>query len=896
MRTAPIWRRYLRLLGDDFAGDVDDELRFHLETRIDALVAEGMSREAARAQAEHEFGEMAKIREEMNEMGRARQRRKGRARWWEAAGQDLRFAGRGLRKNPAFAAISILTLGLGIGGTTAIFSVVEGVLLRPLAYSEPDRLVQVWQIGENGGRTQFSRQNHQDVRERSRSFEALAAYSPGLTPVSSGDGEVSRVSVAEVSDEFFEVLDAAPALGRWMAPEEVASGAPVAVVSAEFWRMQLGGGERLEDRAVRIGDRLHTVVGVMPQTADFPWGTGAWIPRDPNRTEYRTGHNYRIVGRLAPGVSLETAEGELSAIARELRGMYGDDTWMMDAAVVPLREQLVGGVRPVLFLLLGAAGFLLLVACANVVNLLLARAATRRAEIAVRQAVGAGKGRLVRQFLTEALLLSVLGGVLGVILARFGVAALLALEPGRLPRVEEVGLDASVLAFAIAVSFATAATIGLVTAIRAADGDIHNALSESVSSRIGGVGSHRARHGLMALQIVMTCVLLVGAGMLIRSFLRLTAVDPGYRTTGTVVIDAYLPSGDGNDVAEVAARARDDLLARLSVLPGVSRVGVTSSFPTSGGGSNGTFLILTEPEEIASLDDFARLIEDPSRLGQAEYRVASGDYFRAMGIPLLRGRPFDERDAPESPHAAVISESLAERRWSGEDPIGKIIQYGNMDRDLRPYTIVGVVGDIREAGLDAEPLPTFYGNALQRSRSLVGLFSLVLEVGGNPAPVLSAARVAAAEAVPDVPVRIRTVEEILGASLAQRRFSLILLSTFALTALALAVAGVYGVISYLVAQRRRELGIRLTLGATRSDIIGHVIGPGMAVVAGGVLIGIIGAFAATRLLESLLYGITPTDPPTFLAVAFLLISVSLVATWVPAIRAARTDPMIALRE
>ena len=836
------------------------------------------------------------LREHFRPSGRAAGSSAG---WTDRLAQDVRVAARTLRKSPSFAAIAILTLGLGIGGATALFSVVEAVLLRPLPYEESERLVRLWEGIGNGRRSNFSTLNFWDIRDRTRSFEAVASLGSTSTPVSV-EGQVSRVTVAYVSDAFFDVFRVQPIVGRRIAPEEFATGAPVAVVSESFWRSELGADPDLGDTPLQSGERVYTVIGVAPDEAAFPRGAGAWTPRDPEAGEYRTGHNWQVVGRLAPGVTVEGARAELDAIAAELKQQYGDDTDMATVVTVPLLEQLVGNVRPMLLILLGAAGFLLIVACANVANLLLARGAARRTEVAVRQAMGAGRRRLAGQFLTEALVLALAGGALGLVLAVFGVDALLALETGQLPRADEVGVDPVVLAFALGVSFFTAAVLGLFTSSRTTDDEIHAALAESGRTRSGGARTQRLRSLLTSLQVAMTLVLLVGAGLLAQSFLRLSAVDPGYRTSDALVADAYVPSfrsvlesvGDGY---QGIARVRDALLERLRALPGVSEVGVANAFPLSGRGSNGSFLIMERPDEVTDFEGFMRLGNDPARVGNAEYRVASAAYFRAMGIPLLRGRLFDERDEPGAPHAAVVSESLVERRWPGEDPIGKIIQFGNMDGDLRPFTIVGVVGDTRDDGLDAAPNPTFYANALQRPAGLRGVFSLVL-VGADVERLGPAAQVAMREVAPDVPVSIRTLEELFSSSLAQRRFSLVLLGAFALVAVLLAVTGIYGVISYLVAQRSREWSIRLALGAGRIDVVRQVLVGGLGLTLVGVLVGAAVALAATRVLEGLLYGVAATDAPTFVGVALLLIAVSLLASYVPAARATRVDPALAMRE
>jgi predicted permease len=707
-----------------------------------------------------------------------------------------------------------------------------------------------------------------------------------------------------VSSGFFEALSLQPEIGRGFTSDEYAAGAPVAIVDEGLWRSRLRAGPDLSSGVLRIGPRPYTIIGVLPGGTAFPRGTDVWVPRDPAPTGYRTGHNWQVLARVSPSLSLDAARAELRGIASELKEQYGDETTMVDVEVIPLREQLVGWVRPALVLMLGAALFLLVVAFANVVNLLLARASTRRPELAVRRALGASGGRLAKQALTESLVLASAGGLVGLGLAWLGMNALLATEPDILPRAEEVGVNLAVLGFAIVISFLLATALGLITSSPAVAGEVAEALRDASRSRTGGKRAYGMRGALTALQVAMTLVLLVGAGLLGRSFLLLLSVDPGFRTEDAVVVDAYLPTDlaspldDAGRWAEAAlalASTRDRLLDVMAALPGVESVGMTTIFPISARGSNGTFFVLERPDEIRTLDDFRRVANDEARTGSAQYRAASAEYFRAMGIPLLRGRLFDESDRGDDVHAAVITQSLAERRWPGEDPIGKLIQFGNMDGDLTPLTIVGVVGDIRERGLDAAPLPTLYVNVLQRPAALRGRLTFVIVGGDEPAPLVPAIAAAVREAAPEVPVRIRALEEILSESLAQRRFSLILIGAFSVVSVLLAVTGLYGVISYLVAQRRREWAIRLALGAGRGDVLGQALRGGMILVTVGVVTGTAIALFATRLLEGLLYGIESTDAATFVAVVALLATVSLCASYVPAVRATRVDPAESMR-
>ncbi|HEV2735574.1 MAG TPA: FtsX-like permease family protein, partial [Longimicrobiaceae bacterium] len=475
-----------------------------------------------------------------------------------------------------------------------------------------------------------------------------------------------------------------------------------------------------------------------------------------------------------------------------------------------------------------------------------------------------------------------------------GGELLLALAPGDLPRLDEVGVSGPVLAFALAVSLGAALVLGLAAAMRASRGDVREAMTQDQRTQAGGAGSRRARGALVVSQVALSLVLLVGAGLLARSFLRLLAVDPGYRTAGAVVMELSLPYPEDDAGKARLVRFHDDLFARLRTIPGVREVGGVNDFPLGGDYSNGSFLILNRPDEVASFEDYQAISDVPERVGYAEYRVASEGYFRAMGIPLVRGRLFGERDTPDAPHAAVISESLARTRWPGQDPIGKLIQFGNMDGDLRAFTVVGVVGDVREQALDSEPKPTFYGFSRQRAGA-AATFHVVMAGRVDPATAIPVARAALRELAPDVPPRFRTIEEVFSSNLAARRFSLLLLGAFAAAALLLAVIGIYGVISYTVAQRTREFGIRMALGARPGDVRRLVVREGTTLALGGAALGIAGALAATRLLASLLYGVSTTDAATFLAVPLLLVAATLLASWIPARRATRTDPMAALR-
>ncbi|ATB46222.1 ABC transporter permease [Corallococcus macrosporus] len=809
----------------------------------------------------------------------------------------LRQSLRSLGRSPGFTLMCVLMLAVGIGASTALFSVVEGVLLRPLPYPRPERLVELSQRAADGHLMRFSDPNFEDVRTRSRTVSALAQVSGAASVAVTGANEPAFATLAFASRDFFPAFAVQPAQGRLFAEEEQQpGGAPVVVVSHAFWKRSLGAQPLPLANTLTFEGRAYTVVGVMPESFDYPVGTHLWIPRELEAPlPSRTAHNWRVVGRLADGVDLQAARVELTHIARELKARYGRDTNMQDIAVEPVQERLVGHVRPTLYLLSGAAAFLLLVAGANVTNLLLARAATRARELAIHVALGASPGALIRRFILESLLLSLAGGALGAVLAAWGVSALLAAEPGHLPRVGEVGVNATALLFTLGLSVLLALGLGLLTALRAARQSPGAALARAGNTHSGGGSAERTRRALVVGQLALAVVLLVGAALLGRSLMGLLSLDPGYRTEDVAVLSLVLPPAEEAAQGQHNARLQEQLLSRLAALPGVHAVGAVSSFPLEGGPAGyGTFLVLNRPDEVRDLDDFGRLAHDPERTGAAEYRAASEGYFAALGIPLVRGRLFEARDTADAPHVAVISESLAKARWPHEDPLGKLIQFGNMDGDLRPFTIVGVVGDVREQGLDEAPRPMFYGCTRQRPRA-ASRFHVAVHGPMGSAALVTAARPVLRALAPELPSRLSTVEELLAGSLASRRFSLLLLGAFGAVALLLSVAGLAAVVSYAVAQRTREFGIRFALGATTEDVLGLVLRQAVGLAGLGIVFGVLGAVGLSQVLTGLVYGVSTTDPLVFVVVALLLLAVALLASWLPARRAARVDPMTVLR-
>ena len=818
---------------------------------------------------------------------------------------ELRFAFRLLRRSPGFAILGILTLAVAIGACTAVFSVVHGVLLKPLPYPAPDALVQVWQVSRAGARTQFSEPNFDDLRARTRSFEAMAEFASGTDSVVAGT-EPLRADVATVSRDFFAVFATPPMPGRAFNADELREGAPrAAVISHRFWQQRFGGRPDLAELRLRVGGRPHTVVGVAASGFDFPAGAAIWVPLEATTPNpYRTGHNWQVVGRIADGVRLETARVDATTVARAMAAEYGQATWMADAALVPLRDQLVGTVRPVLLLLLAAVALLLIVGCANLANLLIVRVTARRRELAVRSALGATGRSLLWPLTAESLVLAAVGGALGIGLAYISVRSLALLDGSAVRRLDEVGPSWPVLLFALAVTAATACALGALAAWRASRPDLVGGLKDSSRSVTGSASAGRLRYGLVVAQLALAVVLLVGAGLLGRSLLRLLHQDPGFRTDGVLTIDLSSPPPDikmtpqGIELGDPAVVPRqvqvhERLIRELGTLPGVTAAGGINRFPLGSAYSNGTF-ILVRGNEPQTLDMLGRVMNDPERTGDAEFRVATAGYFRVMGIPLLRGRLFESTDGPEQPHVAVISASLARSKWPDQDPIGARVQFGGMDGDLRVFTIVGVVDDIRERGLDAQPRPTFYADYRQRPLTAFD-FTIVLQTAVVPTSLVSDARRIIREAMPEVAPRFRSIEQVVGASIAGRRFTLALTLVFAGAALLLSVLGVYGVLSYLVAQRTQEFGVRMALGARQADVLSLVLGEAARPIAIGLALGVVASLLFRRVLDGVLFGITSTDPLTYVAVIGLLGTAAFAACQLPAIRATRVDPLRALR-
>jgi putative ABC transport system permease protein len=869
--------------------DLAAEMESHLQLHIEDNLRGGMSAAEARRQALMKLGGMEQTKEIYRD-------RRGLP-LLETLFQDLSFALRLTLKNPGLAALVVLTLALGIGATTAIFSVVYGVLLRPLPYTDSNRIMAVFEVNSKGTWSRLADPNFNDFRDQNRSFRAIAKYSDHEVSVS-GASQPSRTTAAPVSPDFLKVFGVQPVLGRDFAAGDAKKGAGRTVlVSYGYWKQQLGSPQDLSQAHLKIDGAVYSVIGVLPGGFHFPQDVDLWLPTDlDGENQSRTAHNYSAVGRLRDGVTVEQANQDISAIARRIQDTSSEqgDYLLKDGIVLPLQDSITGKARPALVVLLGAVGFLLLVACANVANLLLAQASARVRELAIRSALGAARGRLIRQFLTEAFVLSLVGGGLGVLGAFWAVAGLVGLAPQNLPRLDSVSISIPVLVFAFLLSISVAAGLGAFTAVRATSGDLRRDLEEGGRGQAGSQGSQLVGQAIVAAQIAITLVLVVGAGLLGRSLMKVLEVNPGFRVDKIVTMDVTIPWVDEPKAKASQAIFFSNLTDRLRQIPGVRKVGATSGLPMNenGGLPDGMFLLMTPSEVPKTIDAFIAMSQQKERLGVADFCVATDGYFQVLGIPLIRGRIFDERDGASSPHVAVISESLARDRWPNQDPIGHTIEFGNMDGDLRLLTIVGIVGDVHEYGLDAPPRPTVYVNLFQRPRPAI---TVTMLSDADTRLVTSAARGILQDLDPEVPAKFGTLSQVYSASLGSRRFNVILIGFFAITALLLATAGVFGVMAYSVSRRTREIGVRVALGAGSGDVLRMILSQGLRTVFIGVAIGIAGSLALTRTVESFLFGVTASDPLTFAAVTLLLVGAALLACYIPARRAMRVDPIVALR-
>ena len=855
--------------------ELTEEVGAYVEMLMEKKMKEGMNETEARRAAIVEVGGVEQVKEEV---------RAGRTGFaMETLLQDVRYGLRSLLKKPGFTLTAIIALALGIGANTAIFSVINGVLLRSLSYADPDRIVMLWEKGLTGTnlRNVISPGNFLDWQKQSTSFEYMAATWDLRVNLTGGNGEPEEIKVQCVSQQFFGALGVQPLLGRAFLPQEDTTGNDLVVVlSHELWKTRFGSDPQIIGKAATLNGRQRTIVGVMPPGFHFlDSQVRAWAPLalDP-AVNYRetTGRFLRAVGRLKPAVTVQQAQAELSGIAKQLEQAYPAKNTGWGVNVIPIHEQVVGEIRPILIVLLAAVAFVLLIACANVANLLLSRAAARQKELALRAALGASRNRLIRQMLTESVLLALMGGLLGVALAYWGIQVLIAFGPDNIPRLGEITIDPRVLGFTFVISLVTGLLFGLIPALQASRPDLNDALKESSRGSTGG-RSGTFRNVFVVAEVSLALVLLIGAGLMIRSFARLQSVETGFNAESVLTMRAQLPRkkyGEPHQIVDFFKQAQ----ARIAALPGVQAVGAISYLPLTG---------------LASRDGFKIPGQPPPAPGQepgVEVRVITPTYFQAMGIPLLKGRLLDERDVKES-RVLLINETLAKRYFPNQDPVGKQIEI-TWDGS-GPDEIVGIVGDIREGALEKEPEPAIYWT---HPREPYSGMALVVRTAGDAARFRTAIQKEIRAIDPEQPIAdVRTMKEVIARSIARPRFNTLLLAIFAGVALVLASVGLYGVMNYSATQRTHEVGIRMALGATRGDIMRLVVGNGMLLTLIGIGIGVAGSLGLTRLMQTFLFGIGTTDAVTFTGVSALLAAVALVANYIPARKATRVNPVIALR-
>jgi len=872
--------------------EMDAELRFHVEAYAEDLIRRGVPRQEALRRARLEFGGIESAKEECREA-------RG-VHFAETLLQDLRYGARTMLRSPGFAITAVLALALGIGANTAIFSVVNAVLLRPMPFDHPDRLMQVWHTPPQKsfpGIPTFavSPANFLDWRNQNHSFDGMSAYGYGrYTLTGSGHPEAIRMVAATVG--LFSILHAQPLLGRgFLDGEDEPGHEHVVVLSYGIWRSHFAGNPDVVGKNIQLNGQAFAVVGVMGPEFDFPifsdqdaraqmWKPLAWSAQD---RAIRGDHNYAVIARLKDGVTLRQAQAELDAISNRLAEEYPNDNKGWGAIAIPLRDDLVGDVRPALLILLGAVALVLLIACANVANLMLARALSRRKEVAVRTALGATRRRLLQQALSETLLLAFAGGALGSVFAHFGLLVIVKFLAQRLPRSSEIALDGWVLAFTLGISLLTGFASGLLPALRMAKADLNQALKQGLGRTAADSGGSRTRNVLVISEVALSLMLLIGAGLLIRSLWVLHNVNPGFDASRVVTMAVSLPTGKFVEPAQqISYFGR--VLDRVRTLPGVQSAGLIDSLPLSDDGSHQPISIEGRP--AAAMAD----------LPEVEVRLISPGYMSSMHIPLVSGRDVDDSDVAGRPGAVLISESMAKFFWPNEDPIGKRLTlyfFPTLTRE-----VVGVVADVKISAMnETQPEPTLYYPFAQMSAARGenwNSFGMNLAVRTNAAPlsVVPAITGAVREIDAEVPLlNIRTMDDSVSASLSPARFTMLLLGAFAGLALLLAVVGIYSVMSYSVSRRTNEIGIRVALGASRGNVLLLVVRQALLLALIGSAIGIVGALALSRLMASQLYGVQPTDPITFVTVAALLMIVSLAASYIPARRAMRVEPTIALR-
>jgi putative ABC transport system permease protein len=863
--------------------EMDAEMRFHLEMETTENIRRGMSEEEARRAALRSFGGVEQVKAAYRDLSRFR--------WVEEFWQDARYGARMLRTQPGFTLVAALTLSLGIGANTAIFSIVNTALLQPLPFAEPDRLVMVSGRNPKKGlsRAEVTPADWLDYRAQNRVFEGLAAFRTMRFTVT-GQGEPELLDGALVSADFFSVLGLQPFQGRTFQSEEEQPGHNrVAIVSHALWQRRFGSAASLAGQSLIINGESYTVVGILPPQMNFPGSNEMaaafelCVPLtiDAQAQTNRSNHVLLGVARLRRGMTEEQARSEMEHIARQLEEQYPATHAGWGVNVSRLREEVVGNFRHALLALMLAVSFVLLIACANVASLLLGRAVSRQKEIAIRMALGATRQRIVRQLITESLLLALLGGIGGLWLAVRGVKLLLTLSPVSFHQSGDDTIDVMTFSFTLAVSLATGLLFGLIPAIQAAKTDLHSSFKEGGRNPTGGLGHKRVRSLLVITEVALSVALLVGAALMIRSFARLMEVDPGFKPDHLLTTHLQLPGSKYRE-ARPQADFYERLVHKIRDLPGVEAVGAINHLPLDGSNSSTSFRIEGRP--LPSAGEAA-----PA----TNWRAITPDYFRAMGIRLLQGRPFNERDTAQSPAVVIINETMARRFWPGENPLGRRIRPIVPGQDAPWAEIVGITRDVKHWGLDREAQAESYYPHTQQT---VPRMTLVVRASSEPLQIVAAIRRQVWTLDQDLPLsKVRTMERLLAESVSGRQFNMLLMGVFASAALLLAAIGLYGLMAYSVTQRTREIGIRMALGAQAGDVLRMVVWRGMSLTLIGVTLGLAAALALTRVLKNLLFQVSATDPVTFALIALLMVAVALIASYIPARRAMKVDPMVALR-
>jgi putative ABC transport system permease protein len=855
--------------------DLDEEIRSYVAALVEEKVAAGMSPDAARRAAAIEVGGVEQVKEQV------RQARAGAL--LESLLQDLRYGLRTLAKNPGFTAAAVLTLGLGIGANTAIFSVVDGVLLSPLAGRDPDRLVMLWETTPGAPQIPVSYPNYLDWRQRTHSFEDIAVYNGFDQFTMTGAGDPERIQGGLASGNLFTVLGVEPGAGRLFDPRDDRLDAePVAVIADGFWRRRFAADPRVVGRPIVLDGNTYTIVGVLPPSFRIA-GSEVWLPlgRFTHTPRFvRANHGLIGIGRLKPEVTIDQMLADLGAVARQLQSDHPADNAGIGAGGAPLKERMVGSIRQPLRVLAAAVGLVLLVACANVANLLLSRAASRQHELALRVAIGAGRRRVVRQLLTESLLLAVAGGVLGLGLAWAGVKLLVALRPADVPRLMDIQVDATVLAFALGLSVVTGLLFGLAPALHLARSEPILALQEGGRRTSGGRARRRLVTGLTVAEVAMALVLLVVAGLLLRSFAKLTGVDPGFEPRDVTAALVSLPERDYPDEARRRLAFRE-LLRRVRTLPQAKDAALATDLPVSTSWQTQVTFAGRPPVDPGG-EPFLNAV------------IASPEYFRTMRIRLLAGRGIEPTDTQGRPRVVVVSESVAQRFFGGRSALGQRMKQGGAGVENPWLTIVGIVADVRNDGLRIASRGTMYVPHEQWDSSSAWLMVRSETPLEQLLPLLRRETAALDRNLPLA--NVTTLDDALDASVTQERFSLLMLGLFAGLALVLAAVGIYGVIAYSVAQRAQEIGVRIALGARRADVLGLVVGQAMRLTLLGIVLGAAAALGAGRFIASLLFEVEPSDPSVLAGAALLVAAVALLSAWLPALRAAQTDPRTALSE